>query len=726
MSSSGSAAKGTVLGGAARLAGLFVVLLGATAAWFRLSFLPREQAAALEAWSRDVGLHADVRKEALERYFADTLGDAATLASYPTALRLLEPGPGGGSARTASGETEREHLQKLLDDFSRGHRDGGVALTDAAARAAATSRGFSLDEGCAAAARAVMASAAPGTAAHLHAGLGPVLTFAAPVASAGGRALGAAVIAVDPGQWVYPLLGRPFAGASTGEAVLVARDGGEIVHLSPTGGRPDAPLLFRRPLASGFAARAVLGGSEFEGSWVDYRNVRVVGAVRRLAPTPWGLVVKVDEEEALAGFRERMRRTALGGGALLVAVAGVAWGAWQRRERRHQEALARSVVRMRSLFDGMLNGFAWCEMLSEEGVPKDFVYLEVNRAFEELTGLRNVVGKRVTEVIPGIREANPELFERYGRVASTGVPERFETFVPALGIWFSLSVYSPAKGHFVAVFDNITERKRAEEALASAQQQLLHAQKMEAVGRLAGGVAHDFNNLLTVIQGYGEALRRSLSGDEERRDHVAEILKAAGRASDLTRQLLAFGRRQVFDMHVLDLGAVVGETETMLRRLIGDGVELTVRRPDGPVLAKADAGQIEQVLLNLVVNARDATTDGGRIRVGVADRDLEAPLSSLHDTVPAGRYAVLSVADTGTGMDAGTLAHIFEPFFTTKEKGKGTGLGLSTVFGIVQQSNGHVLVESAPGRGTTFRLFFPRIEASAPAGSDDPAPPGTD
>ncbi len=711
MSSGGSAAMRTVLGGTARLAGLFALLLGASAAWFRLSFFPRERTAALEAWKGDMGLHADVRTEALERFFADALGDAATLASYPTALRVLERGAGGGRARNGSGETDREHLRKLLDDYVRVEKPLGVTFWDASGRPAAASRGFSADGGCAAGVRDVLASGRPAAGAHLHEGLGPALTFAAPVASADGQTLGAAVIVIDPKQWVYPLLGRPLAGATTAEAVLVAREGEEVVHLSPTRGRAGAPLAFRRPLASGFAARAVLGGSEFVGSWVDYRGVPVVGAVRRLAPTPWGLVVKVDEEEALAGFRGRMRRTALGGAAVLVALGGVAWGAWQRRERRHQEALAGSAERMRSLFDGMLNGFAWCEMLYEEGAPRDFVYLEVNRAFEDLTGLRNVVGRRVTEVIPGIRETNPELFERYGRVAATGVPERFETFLPTLGIWLAISVYSPKRGHFVAVFDNVTERKRAEEALARAQQQLLHAQKMEAVGRLAGGVAHDFNNLLTVIQGYGEVLRSALSGDEEQRDHVAEILKAAGRASSLTRQLLAFSRRQVLDMRVLDLGAVVGETETMLRRLIGENVDLTIRRPDAPAPAKADAGQIEQVLLNLVVNARDATTDGGRIGVEVTTSDLETPLSSLHDTVPAGRYVVLAVSDTGTGMDATTLAHIFEPFFTTKEKGKGTGLGLSTVFGIVTQSNGHVHVESAPGRGTTFRLFFPRVDA---------------
>lgn len=282
------------------------------------------------------------------------------------------------------------------------------------------------------------------------------------------------------------------------------------------------------------------------------------------------------------------------------------------------------------------------------------------------------------------------------------------------GPWRTLSVTGkllpPEIGELGLIVSarDITERQQLEA-------QLLQAQKMEAVGRLAGGVAHDFNNLLTVIQGYGEMLARSLSGDETRREEVAEILNAAARATTLTRQLLAFSRRQVLEMRVFDLGAVVGELQKMLRRLIGENVELVVVRSAGPAFVKADPGQIEQVLLNLAVNARDAMPKGGRLNVEVADLDLDSPLSSLDETVLPGRYVVVSVSDAGTGMDSETLGRIFEPFFTTKEKGKGTGLGLSTVFGIVKQSSGHVLVESAPGRGTTFRVFLPRVDGEGAA-----------
>ena len=245
------------------------------------------------------------------------------------------------------------------------------------------------------------------------------------------------------------------------------------------------------------------------------------------------------------------------------------------------------------------------------------------------------------------------------------------------------------------------------------------AQKMEAVGRLAGGVAHDFNNLLTVIRGYGELLAADLEADAPRREELGEILRAADRATGLTRQLLAFSRRQAFEMQALDLGDVVADTEKMLRRLIGEDIHLAVSRPPRPAPVRADRGQIEQVLLNLAVNARDAMPLGGPLAISVSERTVLSALPSTDGGVAPGVYVVLTVADAGCGMSPETLEHAFEPFFTTKETGKGTGLGLSTVFGIVKQSGGHLRVTSAPRAGSTFELFFPRVEEA----DDTPAPP---
>ncbi len=1260
---------------------LLVVLFAGAAAWFWLSYVPHERAAAVEACGRDLDLRADIRKEALERYFNDNFANAAALASYPTAFRAVAPEAAGLSGQPAFGAAERGHLQELFDEFARIQKVLGVVLWDAASRPVAKSRDLVLEDGCAGPAREVLASGNPEAGFHLHAGLGPVLTFAAPVAMAGGGTRGVAVVTIDPRRWVYPLLARPLA-ATTCEAVLVARDGEDLVYLSPMTHKPDAPLTFRRPLGGPcFAARTVLGGSDFVGPWIDYRGVRVVGAGRRLTVTPWALIVKVDEDEALADFRGRMRRTAVGGAAVLVAVFGVAWGVWQRRERLHlvaaaqsdtrirqfnrllktiseiheaiirtedraallseacrvlvehggfrmawvgladrekglvvpaarageasyyvdqitvrfddtpegrgpvgtavrtgrhvvipdlateptvapwrermlahgfrttgafpfrvrgevggtltvyspepgaigdeetalldelaadlgyaietleirnehkraEEALRASQQKLRAFFDSGLIGMVfgdfqghvldandeylrvigytreelqageirWDRLTAPEYVSRDeqgnaevrerdactpyekqyirkdgtriwvlvgYVVLQPEReksvAFildiskqkrmeDEIRGskeryrllfdsnphamwvydreslrflavndtavakygysreeflsmtiadirvpgernrllstVRSVQGRvrrvgvwpqlrkdgsiveaeitthdllfdgrearlvlavdvtqrrraesairRSRETMKELLDASPDstllvnpdgvvlacnkiLAERFGKsiteivgrpaldllppeiaqarrlrmeeTVRTGKTVRFRderagrtfdnTIVPiddgsggvrqlavfgrdvtdlvraeaerakselyyrslienALDVtavfspegvllYVSPSVeralgYRPEELLGSSLFDMVHPEDQPEVARTSRrtledgtrverfeyrvrhrdgswrfvaamgkslppetgmrglilnardtterrqlQAQLLQAQKMEAVGRLAGGVAHDFNNLLTVIQGYGELLSTSLAGDETRREEVAEILNAAGRAAALTRQLLAFSRRQVLEMRVLDLGAVAREVEKMLRRLIGEDVDLVVVRPAGLSLIKADPGQIEQVLMNLAVNARDAMPKGGRLTVEVADLDLDAPLSSLDETVPPGGYVVVSVSDTGTGMDVETLARIFEPFFTTKEKGKGTGLGLSTVFGIVKQSDGYVLVESAPERGTTFRIFFPRIDgegaAVAPVLRTEASPEGSE
>ncbi|MFI5180681.1 MAG: CHASE domain-containing protein [Thermoanaerobaculia bacterium] len=270
--------------------------------------------------------------------------------------------------------------------------------------------------------------------------------------------------------------------------------------------------------------------------------------------------------------------------------------------------------------------------------------------------------------------------------------------------------------NYVAVKEDITAQKRAAEELETTQQQLAQALRMEAIGRLAGGVAHDFNNLLTVIQGYAELLGASLANDPKRSESMGEIVRAAERAAALTRQLLAFSRRQVLEMRVLDLRRVVADVENMLRRLIGEDVEVVVVRPATLGRVKADRGQIEQVLLNLAVNSRDAMAGGGRLTIELADVTLDAPMTTSHESIPSGRYVVVSVGDTGSGMDAETLGHLFEPFFTTKEKGKGTGLGLATVFGIVKQSGGYVDVASAPGAGTIFRVYLPRSNERASTG----------
>jgi two-component system cell cycle sensor histidine kinase/response regulator CckA len=258
----------------------------------------------------------------------------------------------------------------------------------------------------------------------------------------------------------------------------------------------------------------------------------------------------------------------------------------------------------------------------------------------------------------------------------------------------------------------------------SMERRLRGAHRMEALGRLAGGVAHDFNNLLTAIVGYNDVLLRSLSPTDPGWQQAQEVRKAVQRAVNLTRQLLAFSRRQVLEPQVLDLNSVLSDLEGILRRLIGENIRLSVEIGQGLSAVRADRTQLEQVLLNLAINARDAMSVGGELRIAIVDVDLDRDFEDSHPGSRSGRFVRLSVVDNGCGMDAATQARIFEPFFTTKARDQGTGLGLATVYGIVKQSQGYIDVTSAPGRGTTFHIYLPAwAEATDPAGPLAARPP---
>lgn len=326
-----------------------------------------------------------------------------------------------------------------------------------------------------------------------------------------------------------------------------------------------------------------------------------------------------------------------------------------------------------------------------------------------------VLGKKVQEIFPAAsRKPLQEALIRLRRAeapvqlalpmkSSEGERNYEARLIPSL------------EGQILLVLRDTTEHRQAQQALRQAEEQLRQAHKMEAIGKLAGGVAHDFNNLLTAITGYSDILLKRSKPDDPLRHEVLEIKHAAERATALTRQLLAFSRKQVVAHEWLDLNDVVGNMNKMLRRLIGEDIELiTLAGCDLPPV-KADAGQIEQVILNLVVNARDAMPRGGRLTIETTSLRLEHGRSYNQLAVPAGPYVMLAVSDTGCGMDADTQSHLFEPYFTTKDKGKGTGLGLSNVYGVVKQSGGSILVYSEPGKGTRFEIYLPQAEPRAVA-----------
>lgn len=262
--------------------------------------------------------------------------------------------------------------------------------------------------------------------------------------------------------------------------------------------------------------------------------------------------------------------------------------------------------------------------------------------------------------------------------------------------------------HFIGSYRDMTEKRRLQDAL-------VHAQRLDAVGRLAGGVAHDFNNLLSVINGYCEILADTVGDNPKARKEITEIHRAGQRASFLVRQLLAFGRRQTMDPRVINLNLLIRENADILRRLLSPDTQLQLALDDTIANVRVDPAQLQQVLLNLTINARDAVGPGGIVRLGTSSREVRTPPSGRVPQLPPGRYIVLTVSDNGAGMDAETQAHLFEPFFTTKGEGRGTGLGLALVYGVVEQSGGHILVHSVPRMGSTFEILLPEVLEPAAA-----------
>ena len=336
----------------------------------------------------------------------------------------------------------------------------------------------------------------------------------------------------------------------------------------------------------------------------------------------------------------------------------------------------------------------------------------VNARTEEMFGYarRELVGQPVEMLLPeGSRQAHVRHRTDYvakPRVRPMGIGMELAgrrkdgTEFP---VEVSLSYMESDEGVFgIAFVTDITKRKSLEE-------QLLHAQKMEAVGRLAGGVAHDFNNMLTIISGYNRMLLDQLSPMDPLRGYAEEVLKAADRAGALTNQLLAFSRRQVMQPKVVEANLLLNRTEKMLRRLIGEDIDMVFSLSPAAGNIKVDPGQFEQIVFNLAINARDAMLRGGKLTMETAAAHLDEDYAKTHLGVQPGDYVMIAVSDTGHGMDAETKRHIFEPFFTTKEQGKGTGLGLATVYGIVKQSGGDIWVYSEPGKGTTFKVYFPMV-----------------
>jgi len=432
----------------------------------------------------------------------------------------------------------------------------------------------------------------------------------------------------------------------------------------------------------------------------------------------WQFVAPEDREMVLANTRARLQggaspsryafRVVKRDGAVIwldCIVTTITWDGEQAilatmvdvTEQRHaQEALVDSEERFRKLTEASFDGI---------DIVVDGVVREANHGFAEMFGytVEEVVGRPVTDFVA------PESQEEVARRVGEGVEGSYALVgrrkdgkriqLEATG---RVHTFGGRPGRITALRD-VTERRLLED-------QFRQAQKMEAVGRLAGGIAHDFNNLLTVITSYSELLLLDLREDDPLRGNVVEVRKAAITAATLTRQLLAFSRQQVLELRVLDLNDIVTGARKMLQRLIGEDVELVTVLAPGAWRVRADAGQVEQVIMNLAVNARDAMPNGGTLTLETANVEFDEEYLREHFGAKPGRYVMLAVSDTGVGMSEKTKSRIFEPFFTTKEAGKGTGLGLATVYGIVKQSRGFIWVYSEEDRGSTFKIYLPMAE----------------
>jgi PAS domain S-box-containing protein len=825
---------------------LFGTALISTFIWFQIE---GERQTALAQWQARITTIAEGRARLVADWFKGRRADADVLASTPAVRSLM--------LDSGRGVDVRGQIVTQLDRVASAYGYAGISLLDTQGQVLARSTGAA-ELGRENAEAAVVAAKSRSMhvdlveeAAHKY------LVMSVPVFADGGidpsrPPMGVVSLLMRPEARLFPLLTDNTVPTRTVETLLFRLDGPKPTYVSPLKGDSAGWSAIDRSLETlaPLAKRAANGRDTF-GEMLDYRAAPSFAATRWIVPPGWGLVVKVDREEALADFYQAGRLAGFAAGFLTLALAGLLFSLWRQGQRA--TLLREQIKQERAIFN--LKGYAEKIVASVPSgllvLAADLRVLSANRSFLESfflrrddtmgRGLEDLVraeglARRAREVmqsgqaqsdlpfdfyLPHRHETRPvrvtitsirieehedarllliveDLSEEERlQAARTESEKRFQDLVQGLDaiVWeadaatlrfsfvsqraqtvlgfpperwlaesefFTTRIHPEdrakamatcraalargedheleyravrATGDIVWLRDivhvvpaaagragqlrgltvDLTELKRADEALRQSEDQLRQAQKMDAVGKLAGGIAHDFNNLLMVIRGDGDLILRRLPSTHPLRKNAEGIREAADQAATLTRQLLAFSRKQVLAPRVLDLNSIVSGMQTMIQRLIGETINLVTVPEPALGRIKADPGQIEQVIMNLAVNARDAMPDGGRLVVRTANvRAGEAPGLPGAASPPGGPHVLLEVTDSGTGMDAATRAHLFEPFFTTKEPGKGTGLGLSTVYGIVEQSGGSVTVETAVGHGTTFRIYLPQVETPVP------------
>jgi PAS domain S-box-containing protein len=525
---------------------------------------------------------------------------------------------------------------------------------------------------------------------------------------------GALLLGIDPTQFLYPLIQSWPTSSRTAETILLRREGDEVVYLNELRHRQGTALRLRFPLTDRWrlSVQAALG-SEGVSDGLDYRGVPVLAATRKIPDSPWFLVAKLDSDEIYAPIHRQIFWLALIACSLTLTIgAAGALVVRDLRSRFFQEKHEAAMERRALLghYDYLSRFANDVILLTDESgritEANDRALAAYGYQRDELIGMPLRLLREATTLgdfdkqWKALEKEQSLLFETvHRRKDGTTFPvEVSARRIDVEGVIFRQSIIR-----------DITDRKRSEEERSRLQAQLQQSQKMESIGRLAGGVAHDFNNLLTIIQGNAEMMSDPVM-DDPVQEALSEIIKASKRAADLTRQLLAFSRKQVIEATVVDLNEIVVDgAGKMLQRLLGEDIEIiTNLAPDlGKVLV--DVGHMHQVLMNLAANARDAMPTGGKLIIETRNMELDEDFVAAHAGVCVGPYVLLAVSDTGIGLDEETRQRAFEPFFTTKRMGEGTGLGLATVYGIVKQSNGSIGIYSELGTGTTFKIYLPRF-----------------
>ena len=649
---------------------------------------------------------ADSKVKQISDWLAQRMGEARSLLGNRMTLAVIE--------RLADGRgtpAEVAEVNEWLTANCRELQFANAILTDRAGTIIASSgRTFGDPEHLRSVALGVIAGGniqlrdlhnEPGVGIHLGLNIPLRMTATSPP-------FGALLLAVDPADYLDPALNLWPVPTASGEVLLVRREGSQALILNELPRRPGSAMRLTVPLSREDvpSVRAVDG---FEGVMRgrSAEGVAVFAAARSVPGTSWSLVAQMDTGEVLKPLWWRSTALGLLALSLVVGAGGGVFVLLRRQERQFDHAqyqakahLEESERRFRSVVENAPEGIV---------VISGLAYRYLNPAAVRMLGAASaaeMIGK------PAIEDVHPEEREAAGRrmqfvEANEAAPAVDRRMLRRDGSIFRTEVLAVPFEHdgrpaAMAFYRDITERHRLEE-------QLRQAQKMESVGRLAGGVAHDFNNMLTVINGYSQMVLETPELPPETRASIEEIHAAGERAAALTRQLLAFSRKQIAEPKPLNLNRLVEQDANMLRRLIDEDVELSLRHDPDLGLVLADRGLLQQVLMNLLVNARDAMPSGGTIVIETSNAQVdEAAAAEAH--AMQGRYAVLAVTDTGTGMSPETLQRIFEPFYTTKPHGTGTGLGLATVYGIVQQSHGFIQVSSQVGEGSTFRIYLPHTD----------------